>query len=130
MTRVIEAANQIKALQIDQQAAIDNVRLQYFKLQQANDKHEFLQANQYIKYDLLELQELMVKAGYVHPDEILESSNESVLDDVATTEIGMQRASQIFLDHVVNINQELLSPQYSQFYEAAEASSESPKETI
>ena len=72
----------------------------------------------------------MVKAGYVHPDEILESSNESVLDEVATTEIGMQRASQIFLDHVVNINQELLSPQYSQFYEAAELSSESPKETI
>ena len=33
MTRVIEAANQIKKLQVDQQAAIDNVRLQYFKLQ-------------------------------------------------------------------------------------------------
>ena len=47
----------------------------------------------------------MVKAGYVHPDEILESNkNDNVLDEAQTTELGMQRASQIFLDHVVNIN--------------------------
>ena len=72
----------------------------------------------------------MVKAGYVHPDEILESSGENVLDEVATTQIGMQRASQIFLDHVVNVNQDLLSPQYSQFYEAAEASAGSSEEKI
>ena len=56
----------------------------------------------------------MVKAGYVHPDEILESNNhENVLDEAKTTELGMQRASQIFLDHVVNVNYDLISPQYT-----------------
>ena len=53
----------------------------------------------------------MVKAGYVHPDEILDSGrNENVQDETRATELGMQRASQIFLDHVVNVNQELISP--------------------
>lgn len=47
----------------------------------------------------------MVKAGYVHPDEIIDSkNNDNVLDEAKTTELGMQRASQIFLDHVVNVN--------------------------
>ena len=47
----------------------------------------------------------MVKAGHVHPDEIIDSNNnENVLDEAKTTELGMQKASQIFLDHVVNVN--------------------------
>lgn len=39
-------------------------------MQQAADKHEFLVANQYIKYDLLELQEMLVLGGYLDPTEV------------------------------------------------------------
>jgi len=33
------------------------------------DKHAFLQENEYIRYDLLELQEMLVKGGYLDPEE-------------------------------------------------------------
>jgi hypothetical protein len=39
-------------------------------MQEAADKHAFLQENQYIKFDLLELQELLVKGGYIQPEEL------------------------------------------------------------
>jgi hypothetical protein len=38
-------------------------------MSEAADKHNFLVENQYIKYDLLELQELLVKGGYLEPEE-------------------------------------------------------------
>lgn len=38
-------------------------------MQEAIDKHAFLQENEYIKYDLLELQEMLVKGGYLEPEE-------------------------------------------------------------
>ncbi len=55
MSKVIEAAKEIKELQQDQQAAIEALRQQFFKLQQAQNKHEFLQQNKYIVFDMLEL---------------------------------------------------------------------------
>ena len=45
----------VKELQKDHQASIDNLRQQYFMMSEAHDKHQFLQENNYIKYDLLEL---------------------------------------------------------------------------
>ena len=45
MEQLMAAADQMKTVQIDQQAAIDNVRAQYFKLQNASSKHDFLQEN-------------------------------------------------------------------------------------
>ena len=85
-------------------------------MSEATDKHAFLQENEYIKYDLLELQELLVKGGYVEPDEAL---------SVLTTEPfdkRMQRASDIFYDYVLNYAPELISPQYNSFIEAASKS--------
>lgn len=38
-------------------------------MQEALDKHAFLQENEYIRYDVLELQEMLVKGGYLDPDE-------------------------------------------------------------
>ena len=38
-------------------------------MKQAHDKHEFLKENKYIHLDLLELQEMLIKAGYLMPDE-------------------------------------------------------------
>ena len=99
--------------------------MQFFKLQNANSKHDFLQENQYIKYDLLELQELMVKAGYIQPDEVrLGHVDKTIFDDESrVTELGMQRATDVFYDHVLNLRQDLLSPQYEQFYDASISSS-------
>jgi hypothetical protein len=58
MADIINAAVQVKELQKEHQASIDNLRQQYFQMSEAADKHKFLQENQYIKYDLLELEEL------------------------------------------------------------------------
>jgi hypothetical protein len=69
MADIINAAVQVKDLQKEHQASIDNLRQQYFKMSEAADKHKFLQDNQYIKYDLLELEELLVKGGYLEPEE-------------------------------------------------------------
>ena len=78
MKEVIDAAVEVKELQKDLQATIENVRTQYFKMLEASDKHAFLQENEYIKYDLLELQEMLVKGGYMGPDEALQHlANES-----------------------------------------------------
>ena len=113
----------MKTVQIEQQAAIDNVRAQYFRLQNASDKHDFLEKNQYIKFDLLELQELLVKAGYIQPDEVLyQVDQELLMDEDRMTEVGMQRATNVFYDHVLNVKPDLLSPQYDQFFEASVAS--------
>jgi hypothetical protein len=38
---------------------------------EANDKHVFIKENKYLQLDLLELQELLVKAGYVDSEEAL-----------------------------------------------------------
>lgn len=45
------------------------MRQQYFKMDEATDKHNFLLENPYIKYDILELQEMLVDAGYMDPSE-------------------------------------------------------------
>lgn len=42
-------------------------------MQEAMDKHSFLQENEYIRYDVLELQEMLVKGGYLDPDEARKS---------------------------------------------------------
>ena len=51
------------------EAAVRNVRSQYQKLKAAHDEHSFLQEHKYIHLDLLELQEMLIKAGYLQPDE-------------------------------------------------------------
>lgn len=59
----------MKEIQKDQQASIDALRQQFFKMQDASDKYAFLVDNPYIKYDLLELQEMLVNAGYIDHNE-------------------------------------------------------------
>ena len=73
MADIINSAVQVKELQKEYQSSIDNLRQQYFKMSEAADKFSFLQENQYIKYDLLELQELLVKGGYMEPEEAASS---------------------------------------------------------
>ena len=80
---------------------------------EASDKHSFVQENEYIKYDLLELQELLVKGGYLEPAEVNQNLAKEPFDD------RMSRAADVFYDYVLNYAPELISPQHNQFYEAA-----------
>lgn len=75
---MVQAAKEVKDLQQEQQASIEALRRQFYALQAAANKHEFLQQNKYITYDLLELQELLVKGGYLSPTEALDGTQESV----------------------------------------------------
>ena len=92
---------------------------------EAADKHGFLQENQYIKYDLLELQELLVKGGYLEPEE----AASSVLSQEPFDQ-RMQRASDVFYDYVVNYAPELLSPQHNNFYETSINIDEASKDQV
>lgn len=71
-------------------------------------------------FDMLELQEMLVKGGYLDPHEALIGQHDSV-------ERRMQRASQVFYEMALSYSTELLSPQYNSFYEAAV---ESPSSTL
>ena len=77
---LIDATKELKDIQTNQQAAIDSLRDQYFKLQIAYDEHKFLQDNDYVRLELLELQELLVKGGYINPDEVLNLVPENHMD--------------------------------------------------
>ena len=55
MGQVVEASNSLRSLQVDMQASIDSMRQQYFKMQEASDKHAFLGENKFIRLELLEL---------------------------------------------------------------------------
>jgi hypothetical protein len=73
-------------------------------MSEAADKHAFLMENEYIKYDLLELQELLVKGGYIEPEEAVSALANEPFDQ------RMQRAADVFYDYVLNYAPELLSP--------------------
>ena len=79
---------------------------------EAHDKHKFLQENKYVHLELLELQELLIKAGYLQPEEKGEGYN-------TVGALGMDAAVEVFYDYVLNYYPEALSPQYEQFYEAS-----------
>ena len=111
--RLIEAAEDVKDMQQEMEAAVRNVRDQYRKLQEAHDEHEFLQENKYVHFDLMELQELLIKAGYMQPDE--KESNEKMVGT-----LGMDAAVEAFYDLVFNYHPEALSPQYDNFYQASQ----------
>jgi hypothetical protein len=70
------------------------MRQQYFKIQEAADKNEWLEENKFIRLELLELQEMLVKAGYLEPEEVAKYSSELPYED------RMERAARIFYNHV------------------------------
>lgn len=111
MGNLMDQVKEIKGLAEEQQAAIASLRDQFFKLKDAQDKHAFLQANKYLRYDMLELQELLVKGGYIDPQEALTTGPKDKNERMA-------RAVDVFYDFVLNRHNELLSPQYDELYGA------------
>lgn len=77
MGKLIDQVKEIRGLAEEQQAAISSLRDQFFKLKDAQDKHAFLQANKYLRFDMLELQELLVKGGYIDAQEALTTGPKS-----------------------------------------------------
>ena len=78
-------------------------------MKQAHDKHEFLKENKYIHLDLLELQEMLIKAGYLMPDEKPIADNKQRL---TVGSLGMEAAVEVFYDFALNHYPQVLSPQY------------------
>ena len=115
MSQVFHAAEQVKDVQVNMQASIDALRDQYFKLMNTGNKHDFLSENKYIWYNLLELQELLVKGGYLDPEE---------LTDIQPYDVRMDRAAQIFYDYAQNYAPELMSQQYDAFHQASKSAKE------
>jgi hypothetical protein len=68
-------------------------------------------------FDMLELQEMLVKGGYLDPHEALVGQHDSI-------ERRMERASSVFYEMALSFNPELLSPQYNAFYDAATGKSQ------
>lgn len=64
---------------------------------------------------MLELQELLVKGGYLSPDEADKMSARH------PHKVRMERAAEIFYDYVQNYAPELVSPQYDEIYDAAQS---------
>ena len=79
-------------------------------LQEASDKHAFMEENRFIRYEMLELQELLVRAGYIDPEEAEKFSAEQPY------EVRMERAARIFYEYVQSYAPELISPQYEDFF--------------
>lgn len=70
---------------------------------------------------MLELQELLVRAGYIEPEEAEKFSASQPY------EARMERAAKIFYEYCQSYAPELISPQYDQFYEASRETISSSK---
>jgi hypothetical protein len=91
---LVQSIHQIEDSQVNLQASFDAMRQQYFKLVEASDKHQFLQENKYIYYDLLQLEELLVSSGYISPEEAYEVNASQPHD------VRMKRAAHIFYEYI------------------------------
>ena len=116
MKSTIDAAVKVKEMQKDLSAALENIRQQYFKLLETSDKHLFIYENEYLRYDILELQEMLVKAGYLDPEEAQKHLAQESFEN------KMDRAANVFYDYVQNYAPEMLSPQHEAYYQAAQDS--------
>jgi len=70
----------------------------------------------------MELEELLVRGGYIDPEEVLASD---MIPE--TQEQKMDRAAQVFYQHVSNYNTEFMSPQYESIFEAGNAETAAEK---
>ena len=94
MGNIVSAVRETKEIQKEMAEAIEAVRSQYSKMSAAFDSNEVLQENPYIKYDLLELQERLVEAGLMHPDE---ATGRHSLEDMPFA-TKMNRATEVFYE--------------------------------
>lgn len=106
MQAVIDEALQLQEIQTEKAAAIESLRKQFGILNEATSKHEFLKKHQYIRIQFLELQEMMVQAGYITPQEAGKNLSKMPFKD------RMTAASKIFYDVTRDYNPEQLSPQH------------------
>lgn len=75
-----------------------------------------MEESKFVRLELLELQEMLVKAGYLLPEEAEKFSSRQ------PQEVRMERAARIFYEYVQNCAPEFLSPQYDDLVQAAHKS--------
>ena len=78
--------------------------------------------NKFIRLELLELQEKLVKGGYLLPEEA------NLISSSQPYDVRMQRAARIFYNYVSNCVPEFMSPQYTEFIKAAHESVDARKQ--
>jgi hypothetical protein len=84
--------------------AIEQIRTQYFKMLKAVDKHSFLLRNQNIKYELLEIEEMLIKAGFIEPQDFKKD------DETKSFTERMDSAAKVFYEFMGEYNPGILSP--------------------
>jgi hypothetical protein len=94
MKNIINASKEAKNIQKEMFEAINEVRNQYTTMSEAFDEIDFLKDHPYIKYDLLELQEKLVNAGIMHPDE---ATGKTQLSKMSLSD-KMNRAQEVFYE--------------------------------
>jgi hypothetical protein len=75
-------------------------------MREALNQYEFLKNNLALVRDMRTLEELLVKAGLLTPEEVFDIKNEDLFEN------QMERASEIFYEITHNYYPELLAPMY------------------
>ena len=94
MKNILSAVEDTKLIQKEMGEAIESVRSQFTKMTEAFDKFKFLQDHKYIKYELLELEEKMVEAGLIDPNEV---TGKTPIEEMPFL-FKMRRATEVFYD--------------------------------
>lgn len=94
MSRITELSIDSSETQVEIALAVTTVREQFAKIKTAVNQHEFLQENLYIKWELLDLEELLIKAGLLEPRDLEGQSNDKEFNE------KMEDATKVFYDVV------------------------------
>lgn len=108
MYRISQINNEQLEMQSDLANAIEQIRYQYLKIASKIEEEEFLFENFYIARDVLKLEEILVEAGLLRPEEAKKKFD--LIDDPMDKRID--RATGIFYDIVQDYYPELVSPDY------------------
>lgn len=88
-------------------AAIVSLSNQFRLLQNAHDKHEFIELNKWLHLELMEVQEMLVNSGYMDPRV-----------DFTDLDTRMKAAKEVFYSYCSAYAPEMMSPQMNDLYNA------------
>lgn len=104
----------IKGIQNDLASSVFNLPAYYYDIKQTVQEEPNLLHNHYLKQAILELEEILVGAGLIHPDEMI---NLSLIEDI---DLRMERAEELFKELVQTSFNYLSSPTIEKLYKATE----------
>jgi hypothetical protein len=104
----------IKGIQNDLASSVFNLPGYYYDIKKAVQDEPNLLHNHYLKQAILELEEILVGAGLIHPDEMIDLS---LIEDI---DLRMERAEELFKELVQTSFRYLSSPTIEKLYKATE----------